>query len=178
VDGYNVIHAWPVLKRTLQDSGLEHARRTLVHELSEYSAQLGVDVTVVFDSHRKGGMQTEQMDGVTVHYGSALASADHVIERLAYEAARNGRAEHVVVATSDRLQRAMVTAMGVATMGATALLEEVTRVSAERQQTGTRLRSVADSARRVQDGLSDETRNRLEQIRRDYGTSDQEAAPS
>ncbi len=167
VDGYNIIHAWPSLKRALNEGGLEHARHQLVHTLSEYSAQSGMIVTVVFDAHaRQGNIEKAVVDGVTVHYGSSTASADHVIERLAYMAAREGGAADVLVATSDRLQRSMVTAMGVATMSARALEEEVSRVLAEREQTTDRLRSSARSARRVEESLSEETRRRLEAMRR------------
>ena len=167
VDGYNVIHAWPVLKRALQESGLEDARRQLLRSMAEYAAQTGDAVTVVFDSHgRSSGVQTEVVDGVTVQYGSSTATADHVIERLAYDAARSGGADGVIVATSDRLQREMVSAMGVATMSALALQDEVARVRATQEQTSGGLRHAATQARRLEDGLSDETRRRLEQMRR------------
>jgi predicted RNA-binding protein with PIN domain len=176
VDGYNIIHAWPSLKRALNEGGLEHARSRLTHTLSEYAAQSGMEVTVVYDAHgRSGGKQSEVIDGVTVQYGSSSASADHVIERLAYKAARDGGAADVLVATSDRLQRSVVTGMGVPTMSARALEEEVSRVLAGREQTSDRLRSSARSARRVEDSLSEETRRRLEALRR--GQRDDGAAP-
>jgi uncharacterized protein len=167
VDGYNVIYAWSPLKRALGKSGLEHARNLLTHMLSEYQAQTGMAVTVVYDAHnRGGGTQTETVDGVTVHYGSSTETADHVIERLAYNAARDGGAAGVLVATSDRLQRAMVTAMGVPTMSASALEAEVSRVLSEREDAAERLRASARSGNRVEDGLSEETRRRLEALRR------------
>ena len=167
VDGYNVIHAWPDLKRALAEGGLEHARNRLTHTLAEYAAQSGTQVTVVYDAHRKrDGNQEDVVDGVTVRFGSSDASADHVIERLAYEAARGGRGADVVVATSDRLQRSLVSAMGVATLSALALQEEVARVLAERERASHRLRSAARTARRVEDSLSEETRRRLEALRR------------
>src|SRR5712692_8438126 len=52
VDGYNVIHAWPTLKRLLGVS-LEAARDKLIERLSVYGLVTGADVTVVFDSHQK-----------------------------------------------------------------------------------------------------------------------------
>ncbi|HKR98972.1 MAG TPA: NYN domain-containing protein [Candidatus Dormibacteraeota bacterium] len=167
VDGYNVIHAWPSLLRRLRDAGLEDARRQLVHLLSEYAAQTGEAVTVVFDSHgRSGGVQSEVIDGVTVQYGSSRASADHVIERSAYEASRGGRAEGVMVVTSDRLQRALVSAMGVATMSAAALETEVARGQTAQTDARDRLRQAASRSRRLEEGISEETRRRLEQLRR------------
>jgi len=176
VDGYNVIHAWPALVRALHADGLEPARRRLVHALAEYAAQSGTAVTVVFDSHgRSGGVQTEVVDGVTVHFGSSAASADHVIERLAYEAARQGGADEVMVATSDRLQRELVQAMGVPTLSALALQDEVNRVRAGQDDTSTRLRHSAQRSRRLEEELSEETRRRLERMRR--GQSDDEPPP-
>src|SRR5437660_7882209 len=133
VDGYNVIHAWPHLKQAMRQRGLEDARAMLVHALSEYGASTGVAVTVVFDAHvrRDDGTAPEVIDGVTVRYGTRGASADHVIERLANEAARRGRAMDVVVATGDNLQRSLVAAMGVPTMSAKTLLGDVQRASGD-----------------------------------------------
>lgn len=165
VDGYNVIHAWPSLKRALGEGGLEHARGRLIHALAEYRAQTGIEVTVVYDAHGQGDRQSDTIDGVTVHYGSKLESADHVIERLAYAAAREGGADQVLVATNDRLQRAVVSGMGVPTMSAEALEAEVSRVSTEREQSAQQLRSTARRARRVEDHLDDDTRRRLDDLR-------------
>lgn len=166
VDGYNVVHAWPELKLTLQTRGLEDARRQLVHELSEYAAQTGVKVTVVFDAHGRAETREpfEVVDGVTVRFGTRSASADHVIERLASESARRGAAGQVTVATGDRLQRAMVGAMGVSTISATALAAELARVAAEVASARRRRDDTARSARRVEAHLSEDTRRRLEAL--------------
>src|SRR5579884_4129161 len=117
VDGYNTVHAWPALRRTLESRGLEESRRALIAALAEYSATERVRVTVVFDAPRGAEVSSEEMvDGVLVRFSGGHESADHLIERLAYLATRGGMAEDVVVATSDRLQRDMVRAMGVTTM--------------------------------------------------------------
>jgi predicted RNA-binding protein with PIN domain len=167
VDGYNVIHAWPRLKRALSERGLEDARRLLIQALSEYAAQTGVAVTVVFDAHSRVGDRNaaESIDGVTVRYGTTTASADHVIERLANEASRHGNAADVVVATGDRLQRSMVTAMGAGTMSAKALEEEVTSAS-HTANDARRHRDEATGARRVEHQLDPDVRRRLEALRR------------
>ena len=176
VDGYNVIHAWPQLKRALSERGLEDARRLLIQALSEYAAQSGVAVTVVFDAHSRVGDRhaAENIDGVTVRYGTKTASADHVIERLANEASRRGNAADVVVATGDRLQRSMVGAMGAATMSARALEEEVMRVASNAGADARRHRDEAASARRVEHQLDPDVRRRLEALRR--GQPDDEVA--
>jgi predicted RNA-binding protein with PIN domain len=171
VDGYNVVHAWPELKLTLESRGLDDARRQLVHELSEYAAHTGVDVTVVFDAHARAETSepSHVVDGVTVRFGTRAASADHVIERLASESARRGAAGQVTVATGDRLQRAMVGAMGASTISAQTLAAEVARVAAEVAASRRRRDHGAHSARRVEAHLSEDTRLKLEALRLDRG---------
>ncbi|MGA7989395.1 MAG: NYN domain-containing protein [Candidatus Dormiibacterota bacterium] len=168
VDGYNIIHAWPALNVTMRTRGLEDARRQLVTALGEYAAQTGVDVLVVFDGQgRPGGLPTiEKTDGVTVRFGTKRASADHVIERAAYQASQRGEGADVVVATDDRLERDVVGGMGVATMGARALEAEVARVAGSVDTETRRMRDDSRRATRVEDGLDPEVRRRLERIRR------------
>ena len=165
VDGYNVVHAWPELKRVLGTHGLEAARDRLVHMLSEYAAHTGVNVTVVFDSHERtdSNEPPDVIDGVTVRFGTRTSSADHVIERLAQRRSRRGDAGQVTVATGDRLQRALVGAMGVATISAAALGEEVKRAAAE--ASGARHRHQGSArTRRVEEHLTPETRRKLDAI--------------
>ncbi len=168
VDGYNTVHAWPTLRTVLGSHGLEEARRRLVAALAEYAATSMVEVTVVFDAPRSTGRAPteEVVDGVTVRFTGGHDSADNVIERLAYVATRSGPANDVVVATSDRLQRDMVRAMGVTTMDARTLEAEV-RAAAETTTTrAASMRQQAEHARRVEHHLSEEVRIRLERMRR------------
>src|SRR4029077_1453071 len=81
VDGYNVIHAWPSLKRLLGVS-LEAARDKLVERLSVFGLVTETDVTVVFDAHHSKAMANaeEQVEGVHVVFTRKGHSADHVIE--------------------------------------------------------------------------------------------------
>jgi predicted RNA-binding protein with PIN domain len=167
VDGYNVIHAWPELRSALDRGGLEESRRLLTAALAEYAAVRGVEVTVVFDGPRTStASPAEVVDGVTVRFGGASGSADHVIERLAYQAAQAGRAGDVVVATSDRLQRDMVRAMGVPTIDARSLEQEVKGALTELGRDAERTRHQARVARRLEDALDPDVRARLEALRR------------
>jgi uncharacterized protein len=177
VDGYNIIHAWPRLKAALRDRGLEDARRLLVQTLAEYSAHTGVSVTLVFDAHSRhiGEPTSEVIDGVLVRFGTKHATADHVIERTAYEAARRGEAAAVTVATDDRLQRDMVRAMGIATTSAQALNEEVSRVAASVAATSGRRLAETVRARRVENQLDPKVLQRLEALRLDAGGRVEEA---
>jgi predicted RNA-binding protein with PIN domain len=130
VDGYNVIHAWPQLKRLLGVS-LEVARDKLIERLSVYGLVTSADVTVVFDSHQKSSRaDAEQMvEGVRVIFTRRGHSADQVIERIAYEA--NGAGGVVTVATSDHSQSDMVRGMGGAVISATELERRVIDAEAE-----------------------------------------------
>jgi predicted RNA-binding protein with PIN domain len=130
VDGYNVVHAWPELKALLRQS-LEEARDRLIDRMAVYSQVTGVDVSVVFDAHRTTAMATaeEWRNGVHVVFTRKGLSADHAIERLAYEISGQGGA--LVVATNDRFQRDLVAGMGGGVISAEELQRRV--VEAEKQ---------------------------------------------
>jgi predicted RNA-binding protein with PIN domain len=130
VDGYNIIHAWPSLKRLLAVS-LEAARDKLIDRLSVYGLVTGADVTVVFDSHQKASLtNAEQLvEGVRVIFTRRGHSADQVIERIAYEA--TGAGGVVTVATSDHSQSDMVRGMGGAVISATEMERRVLDAEAE-----------------------------------------------
>ena len=135
VDGYNVIHAWPQLKRLL-DVSLEAARDKLVERLSVFGMVVGADVTVVFDAHHSTARTNseELVEGVRVLFTRKGHSADHVIERIAYDASQSGDA--ITVATSDRFQRDLVRGMGGAVISA---LELERRVVDAEQELGRRV---------------------------------------
>jgi len=130
VDGYNVVHAWPDLKRLLSVS-LEAARDELVNRLGVYSLVTGTPVTVVFDAHRTAAQNNaeDEKDGVTIIFTRRGHSADHAIERLAYQAAEAG--DMITVATSDRFQRDLVRGTGGAVISATELERQVVDAEAE-----------------------------------------------
>ena len=125
VDGYNVIHAWPQLKRLLGDASLEAARDKLIDRLSVFGMVAGADVTVVFDAHHSIAQRNSQenVEGVHVLFTRKGHSADHAIERIAYEASQVG--DVITVATSDRFQRDLVRGMGGAVISAQELERRV-----------------------------------------------------
>jgi len=130
VDGYNVIHAWPSLKRLLGVS-LEDARDKLVERLSVFGLVTGADVTVVFDAHHSNAMANaeERVEGVRVLFTRKGHSADHAIERIAYAATGSG--DNLTVATSDRFQRDLVRGMGGAVISAPELERQVIEAEQE-----------------------------------------------
>jgi hypothetical protein len=129
VDGYNIVHAWPSLKRLLGTS-LEAARDKLVERLATYGLVTGTEVTVVFDAHRTSARANaeEVVDGVRVMFTRRGHSADHAIERIAY--GTSGQ-DLLTVATSDRFQRDLVRGMGGAVISALELERQV--VAAEEE---------------------------------------------
>jgi predicted RNA-binding protein with PIN domain len=131
VDGYNVIHAWPQLKRLLSDASLEAARDKLVERLSVFGMVAGADVTVVFDAHHSTARSNseEDVDGVHVLFTRKGHSADHAIERIAYDASQSG--DMITVATSDRFQRDLVRGMGGAVISALELERRVVEAENE-----------------------------------------------
>ena len=131
VDGYNVVHAWPSLKRLLTTASLEAARDELVERLSVYGMVTGEDVTVVFDAHHSKALSNseETIDGVRVVFTRRGHSADHGIERLAYVASQAG--EVITVATSDRFQCDLVRGMGGAVISALELERRVVDAESE-----------------------------------------------
>jgi len=131
VDGYNIIHAWPQLKRLLGGASLEAARDRLIDRLSVFAMVAGADVTVVFDAHHSAVRTNseEMIEGVRVVFTRKGHSADHVIERIAYDASQSG--DMITVATSDRFQRDLVRGMGGAVISAEELERRV--VDAEQE---------------------------------------------
>jgi predicted RNA-binding protein with PIN domain len=131
VDGYNVIHAWPQLKRLMGDASLEAARDKLIERLSVFAMVDGVDVTVVFDAHHSAARTSSEADieGVHVIFTRKGHSADHAIERIAYEASQVG--DVITVATSDRFQSDLVRGMGGAVIRALELERRVVEAESE-----------------------------------------------
>ncbi len=131
VDGYNVIHAWPELKRLMTGASLEAARDRLVERLSVFGMVVGADVTVVFDAHHSTARTNseEMVDGVRVIFTRKGHSADHIIERMAYDATQAG--DVITVATSDGFQRDLVRGMGGAVISALELERRVIDADAD-----------------------------------------------
>jgi predicted RNA-binding protein with PIN domain len=131
VDGYNVIHAWPQLKRLMGEASLEAARDKLIDRLAVFGMVEGADVTVVFDAHHSTARSNSEQDveGVHVLFTRKGHSADHAIERIAYAAAQVG--DVLTVATSDRFQRDLVRGMGGAVISALELERRVVEAESE-----------------------------------------------
>ncbi|HKC20288.1 MAG TPA: NYN domain-containing protein [Candidatus Dormibacteraeota bacterium] len=133
VDGYNVLHAWTSLQRLASQASLEVARDKLVERLAVLGMITGESVTVVFDAHHSTATANSEqtVDGVRVIYTRRGHSADHAIERIAYQASNEG--DVITVATSDRFQRDLVRGMGGAVISSLELERRV--IEAENEMT-------------------------------------------
>jgi predicted RNA-binding protein with PIN domain len=164
VDGYNIIFAWPDLS-AIKDVNLQDARELLIATMADYAAMTRQKVTVVFDSHRRPDAEPSSQDvnGVQVVYSGRKTSADHVIERLLFEAKSN---DEVTVATSDGLQRDFALGRQIKTVSALTLKNQVDAVLSSRNRQMGDSRARSDIARRLEDRLDAKTRERLERLRR------------
>jgi predicted RNA-binding protein with PIN domain len=164
VDGYNIIFAWPELS-ALKDVNLQDARELLIATLADYAAMTRQKVTVVFDSHRRpdADASEQEVNGVRVVYSGRKTSADHVIERLLFEAKST---DEVTVATSDGLQRDLALGRQIKTVSALTLKGQVDEVLSRRNQQMGDSRARSDIARRLEDRLDAKTRANLDRLRR------------
>ncbi len=113
VDGYNLLGAW---SKQAQDFNLEDAREALVHKLHDYAGYSGEEIIVVFDAWQSDRLQrtVDQRGLLTVVFTKSGETADHYIERLCDEAARDvylGKLE-LRVATSDAVEQTVVLGRG------------------------------------------------------------------
>src|SRR2546422_9742107 len=144
---------------------LQDARELVIATLADYAAMTRQKVTVVFDSHRRPDAEASEqtISGVEVVYSGRKTSADHVIERLLFEARAS---DEVTVATSDALQRDLALGRKIKTVSALTLKGQVDSVLARRNEQIGDSRARSDLARRLEDRLDARTRERLDQIRR------------
>lgn len=155
VDGYNMIFAWPELKE-LAGKNLDSARESLIHILKNYQGYTGCRLAVIFDAYKVKGNHghIEKDDNIEIVFTGEGETADGYIEKMTKEA---GRKSYVEVATSDNLERQIITGHGAHIMSAAEFHKEVERIDGmikshlERQSTET----YRNTRRTVGDSLSE-----------------------
>lgn len=165
VDGYNILNAWhgeALNKRPLADS-----RDRLIDTLFDYAGYSGQQVTVVFDAWRSDRMQrtAESKGPVSVVYTQKAETADHYIERLCDEYARDMALDRVEVrvATSDFIEQTVVLGRGATRISARELLTEVERMRDAGRREGVTARKERST---IMDGQKSDVREKLERMRR------------
>lgn len=123
VDGYNIIFAWPELKR-LAEENLDSARLALMDRLSNYQGIRGGKIIAVFDAYRLKEHPEEVINyhNIQVVYTKEAQTADQYIEKFAHANSNNYR---MTVATSDGLQQIIVRGAGCGLLSARDLKEEM-----------------------------------------------------
>jgi len=127
VDGYNIAHAWPTLRRVLTTEGREVARAQLVERVRVLHDFERIRVSVVFDG-RGADIAIERPTRhatFSVLYTPGGMTADDLIERLAVQSAKPA---DVFVATADQAERDTVEARGVQVLTPEQLAEWIERV--------------------------------------------------
>ena len=127
VDGYNIVHDWPVLKDLAADN-LDAARGKLMDILCNYQGYKGCTLILVFDAYKvKGNLGTiEDYHNIHVVYTKEAETADEYIAKLTHEI---GKKYPVTVATSDNLEQLIVMGQGAVRLSAQEFMDEVEAVS-------------------------------------------------
>lgn len=164
VDGYNIINA----RKDVFDGTLADARDRLLSELMDYAGYSGQQIILVFDAWMSDRQTrtTDRFGPVEVVYTQKGETADHYIERVCDEHARDvefGRME-IRVATSDGTEQTIVLGRGAIRLSARELMYEMNEMRS-RGKSGSA--SVASSRRNpISDHLPPAVRIRLEEMRR------------
>jgi predicted RNA-binding protein with PIN domain len=152
VDGYNVIHKWPRLKKWMTKGMTSKARETLIHDMEELRALKGWRIEVVFDGFGKptqgplgdapGSSQSRDRisksdeqaskkvteNGVRIVYSGAGTSADGYIESRCFNAKKvtEGKLSgSLIVATDDNAIRFAAANAGALCMSAGRMVDEL-----------------------------------------------------
>ena len=155
IDGYNVIHAWPELKRLCGD--LAAARDALIHLLTEYGA---FETMFTEDEERveRVGRHTR------IIYTGAGETADSRIERLAYEEAHRGRTVYVV--TSDGAVESVILGAGACRIPSLEFRKQVLRVKRELKRDYLGTVRLPEARYVVSDRLDRDTAAKLDVLRK------------
>ena len=167
LDGYNIIHAWPELRK--RSGNLAEARLALVHEMAEYGAFESFDMMIVFDAMFTEDEGHEEMVNAHTHviYTRAGETADSRIERLAYDLVRAGREVHVV--TSDGAEQSVILGAGAYRIPAPAFRKTVRRTQEQlrREFVGKTAATPTVARLDVSDRLDAATAARLDALRKE-----------
>jgi hypothetical protein len=168
VDGYNIVGAWPCLKKIRDSAGLEAARGQLIEDMINYSAFQGFETQIVFDAQYQNTCSNQEVinQNLCVHYTVFGQTADTYIEKACASYRPYLKQSHLcrlIVATSDRTQQLMVLGYGSEWMSALQLYYEVqsTVVRARRQQKPRK----QSSSRFLANSIDAKSRQRLAELR-------------
>lgn len=165
IDAYNIIGAWPRLRKWRDRSDLDTARRLLLHDVSEFSHIRGWDCVVVFDAQgTEEAMRSDvNAQNVEVVY-TGSETADSYIERCVYEMCEVG-SRQVWAATSDVAQLRFSCSKGAHVMSAQLFVQELKRVRKETSELMEEKNEWDARGKMLIATVDKETRARLYQLR-------------
>jgi predicted RNA-binding protein with PIN domain len=110
VDGYSLLHNWPVLAPGKPRYSAA-ARDELIHHLTLYRDAIGTPITIVFDGagNDRRRATVESTPEMEILYSRSGQTADDIIERLAHRFRPYGE---VLVVTDDFAERDTVISLG------------------------------------------------------------------
>lgn len=124
IDGYNIIHAWPNLKKSLKDLGLEATRSQLADIVRIIHDVENLRLTIVFDG--KGNdieiQRPTPEKTFSLLFSPSGITADTLIEQLANSHKKD---QEIIVATDDSMIRLSATSSGSTIISSQALLDWV-----------------------------------------------------
>jgi uncharacterized protein len=168
VDGYNIIGAWPKLGKLRDRHGLEVSRQKLIEALINYSACEGLETQVVFDAHYQNKPIFSEVitHEVSVCYTDFGQTADTYIEKFCADFRDRIRqsASRLIVATSDRTQKLVVTGYGAEWISAQRLIVELESLSKRYQNRQNTRKKTSKSF--LLDFLDPKTKQRLEDLQK------------
>lgn len=161
VDGYNIIFAWPELKKQA-DGNLEAARNRLADMLCNYQGYKNIGVILIFDGHKSKGNEGSvfHYHNIDIVYTREAQTADNFIELVTQEM---GRKVHIRVATSDGLEQLIILGKGAVRMSARELKIEIEKTSKLIQQDLEKHYHTGRNS--IMDNLPKEMADLLEQLR-------------
>lgn len=163
VDGYNIIGAWPHLRK-LRDVDFDQARNLLIEAMAEYQAVSGKEVTIVFDAHMRYGRESkEKRSRIEVVYTKENETADEWIERRAHDLVDN-RLVTLFVATNDFTEQWVIFGQGALRVPATELLKDWKHAQSLIEQQRNELEKNQSNRKTIH--LSPDIQRRFEEIRR------------
>jgi Predicted RNA-binding protein containing a PIN domain len=162
VDGYNVVNSWPKLNE-IKDISFDLARAELLGSMKNYSSFTGDRVYLVFDAHLKlGSLEKEEREvNVFIVFTKEGETADSYIERFVND---KGRKNNLCVVTSDLKEQQLIFQRGATRMSSLEFLQEVKKIEQEIKEI--HKKKYNHNKNELAINLDDETREKLEEIRR------------
>lgn len=166
IDAYNVVGAWPKLRKFRNKGDMDSARDALCHDVLEFASVRGWECVIVFDA--QGTAESSRLEttgqGVDIVY-TGTKTADAFIERRVFELCEQGERQ-VWVVTNDMAERQFAEAKGAHVMSASLFLQELKQAQSDTAEHTLALRNDSSRANRMLIRMVDsDTRDKLYRLR-------------